>query len=160
LLGIITEESNLGENVGTGNWRTDMHPTRDQPVFATIVAELGLDPDKMPVSKKPWYGWGGAMGPAQFIPSTWILYKDRIADLTGHNPPNPWDPYDAFMASGILLKDNGGAGGNAAKERLAALRYLAGWTNATKKAYAFYGDDVMALAAKYQQQIDILQNSQ
>jgi hypothetical protein len=157
LLGIIAEESNLGENVGTGNWRTDMHPTRDQPVFATITAELGLDPDKMPVSKKPWYGWGGAMGPAQFIPSTWILYKDKIADFTGHNPPNPWDPYDAFMASGILLKDNGGAGGNYAKERLAALRYFAGWTNATKKAYAFYGDDVMALAAKYQQQIDILQ---
>ena len=70
LLGIITEESNLGENVGTGNWNADMNPTRDKPVFAAITSSLGLDPNSMPVSKKPWYGWGGAMGPAQFIPST------------------------------------------------------------------------------------------
>ncbi|MEK7614677.1 MAG: hypothetical protein AAB428_03370 [Patescibacteria group bacterium] len=159
LLGVITEETNLGENLGSGNWLVDMHPTRDRPVFVRITSELGLNPDTMPVSKKPWYGWGGAMGPAQFIPSTWILYKDKIAVLTGHNPPNPWDPYDAFMAAAILLKDNGGAGGNYSKERLAALRYLAGWTNANKKAYAFYGDDVMAIAAKYQKQIDILQNN-
>jgi len=39
---------------------------------------------------------------------------------------------------------------------LAALRYLAGWVNATKPAYAFYGDDVMQLAAKYQDLINIL----
>ena len=32
LLGVIAEESNLGENVGTGNWRTDMHPERDAPI--------------------------------------------------------------------------------------------------------------------------------
>lgn len=157
LLGIIAEESNLGENVGTGNWKTDMHPDRDVPVFEDICKRLGLDPDAMPVSKKPWYGWGGAMGPAQFIPSTWILYEDKITALTGHNPPNPWDPEDAFMASAVLLKDNGAAKGGAANERLAALRYLAGWKNAEKPAYAFYGDDVMALAAQYQKSIDVLE---
>ncbi|MEK7115440.1 MAG: hypothetical protein AAB862_00635, partial [Patescibacteria group bacterium] len=74
LLGIITEETNLGDNLGSGNWRVDMHPTRDQPLFAKITADLGFNPDTMPVSKKPWYGWGGAMGPAQFIPSTWICF--------------------------------------------------------------------------------------
>ena len=156
LLGIIAEESNLGENIGTGNWRIDMHPTRDQPVFKQITAELGLNPDTMPVSKKAWYGWGGAMGPAQFIPSTWIIYKDKIANLTGSRPPNPWNARDAFIASGVLLKDNGAGKGTRAAERLAALRYLAGWTNATKAAYAFYGDDVMDLADMYQRQIDIL----
>ncbi len=156
LLAVIAEESNLGENVGTGTWTVDMHPTRDRPVFAQLTAELGLDPDKMPVSKKPWYGWGGAMGPAQFIPSTWVLYKDEVAQLTGHKPPNPWDPEDAFMAAGVLLSDNGAISGNYSAERLAALRYFAGWRNATKPAYAFYGDDVMSLAVKYQQQIDIL----
>src|SRR3989344_1267627 len=87
LLGIIAEESNLGENVGTGNWRVDMKAPRDTVPFLDITTRLGLDPDKMPVSKKPWYGYGGAMGPAQFIPSPWILYEDRIADLTGHKPP-------------------------------------------------------------------------
>jgi hypothetical protein len=156
LLGLIATESNLGENVGTGNWIDDMHPTRDRPVFEDIAARLGLDPNTLPVSKKPWYGWGGAMGPAQFIPSTWTLYEDEIAALTGHNPPSPWNPEDAFMAAAVLLEDNGAAKGGYANERLAALRYLAGWKNAEKPSYAFYGDDVMALAGKYQRMIDIL----
>lgn len=156
ILGIVTEESNLGQNVGTGTWTVDMHPTRDVPVFKEITAELGLDPNKMPVSKKAWYGWGGAMGPAQFIPSTWVLFKDRLAKLTGHNPPNPWNPEDAFMASALLLKDNGAAKGTYAAEHRAAMCYLAGCANAKKKSLQFYGDDVLALATKYQKQIDIL----
>ncbi len=159
ILGIIAEESNLGENIGKGSWRVDMKAPRDTEPFLDITRRLGLDPDKMPVSKKPWYGYGGAMGPAQFIPSTWVLYEERIAKATGHNPPNPWEAGDAIMASAILLMDNGADKGTLAAERLAALRYLAGWTNASKKAYAFYGDDVMELAAKYQKQIDILQGS-
>ena len=156
ILGIIAEESNLGENVGTGNWKVDMKAPRDTVPFLDITSRLGLNPDAMPVSKKPWYGYGGAMGPAQFIPSTWILYEDRIASATGHNPPNPWLPEDAFMATGLLMADNGADKKTYAAERLAALRYLAGWTNANKSAYAFYGNDVMDLAAKYQRQIDIL----
>jgi hypothetical protein len=159
LLGIIAEESNLGENVGTGNWKTDMHPDRDVPVFEDLTRRLGLNPDTVPVSKKPWYGWGGAMGPAQFIPSTWVLYESKIADLTGHTPPNPWDPGDAFMASALLLKENGAAKGGYANERLAALRYLAGWKNAQKPAYAFYGDDVMGLAGQYQKSIDVIKGN-
>ncbi len=157
LLGVIAEESNLGQNVGKGNWKTDMHPTRDQPVFETITSKLGLNPDQMPVSKKAWYGWGGAMGPAQFIPSTWVLYEERITALTGNRPPNPWNPLDGFMAAALLLKDNGAKYSDFESERLAALRYLAGYKNAKKKAYAFYGDDVMNLARKYEQEIAILQ---
>lgn len=156
ILGILAEESNLGQNVGTGSWKTDMNPTRDGPVFLQICSSLGLDPDAQKVSKKAWYGWGGAMGPAQFIPSTWVLYKDRIANATGQNPPNPWDPRTATFATAILMMDNGADKQTAAAERLAALRYLAGWKNATKSSYAFYGDDVMGLAAKFQSQIDIL----
>jgi len=157
ILGILAEESNLGENVGTGNWRTDMHPTRDQPVFETLMAELSLDPDQQKVSKKPWYGWGGAMGPAQFIPSTWVRYKDRVANIVGQNPPNPWDARTAIFASAMLMMDNGADEQMRAAERLAALRYLAGWGNASKPAYAFYGDDVMALADKFQKEIDVLE---
>jgi len=99
------------------------------------------------------------MGPAQFIPSTWVMYKEKIAALTGHNPPNPWEPHDAFVASAILLKENGAVAGNYSAERLAALRYFAGWKNAGKSAYAFYGDDVMELAAKYQGMINIIKGS-
>lgn len=156
ILGILAEESNLGQNVGKGNWKVDMHPTRDVPVFKDICVELGLDPDKQPVSKKPWYGWGGAMGPAQFIPSTWKQYAPRIATMTGQTPPNPWDPRTAVFAAAMLMMDNGADGGTRASERLAALRYLAGWKNANKSAYAFYGNDVMGLADKFQAQIDVL----
>ncbi|MBI5816807.1 MAG: hypothetical protein HZB09_00055 [Candidatus Yonathbacteria bacterium] len=156
LLGIIAEESNLGQNVGTGNWRVDMKSPRDTEPFQRITSALGLDPDKMPVSKKAWYGYGGAMGPAQFIPSTWVLYQDQVASLTGHNPPNPWEPEDAFMAAGIYLSDNGASAKTPKDERYAALCYLAGCKNAKKSSYAFYGDDVMELAVKYQRQIDIL----
>lgn len=170
ILGVIAEESNLGENVGTGNWKDDLYECyksigyytsaeKQKAAFLKITADLGLNPDTLPVSKRPWYGCGGAMGPAQFMPTTWTLYVDRIAKAVGHNPPNPWDNNDAFTASAILLMDNGADKGTAYSERLAALRYLAGWKNAEKPAYAFYGDDVMALAEKYQKLIDILQSS-
>ena len=159
LLGVIREESNLGANVGKGNWKEDLaHPNcaKQRVAFTQITSELGLDPDLLPVSKKVWYGYcGGAMGPAQFMPTTWLLYKKGISNITGNNPPNPWDPKDAFVASGLLLKDNGAAAGGYAAERKAALKYLAGG-NWNKPAYAFYGNDVMEFAADYQEQIDII----
>lgn len=159
ILGIIKNESRLGEFIGTGTWREDMHPERDRPIFLDITARLGFDPDAMPVSAKPWYGWGGAMGPAQFIPSTWVLYEKRLGKILGVDVPNPWNPQHAFMASAMLLADNGAKKGGFAAERLAALRYFAGWKNATKPAYAFYGDDVMRYAEEFQELIDILKSS-
>ena len=159
LLGVIREESNLGANVGKGNWKEDLaHPNcaKQRVAFTQITSELGLDPDLLPVSKKVWYGYcGGAMGPAQFMPTTWLLYKKGISNITGNNPPNPWNPKDAFVASGLLLKDNGASVGGYAAERKAALKYLAGG-NWNKPAYAFYGNDVMEFAADYQEQIDII----
>jgi len=186
ILGILAQESNLGENVGTGNWIDDMHPERDRPVFQVVADTLGFNPDTMPVSRAPWYGWGGAMGPAQFIPSTWACYAGYINSLTGScrwgkgytgswsyspekdnirkllgisSPSNPWNAEHAIMAAADLLADNGGSGGNYNSERLAALRYFAGWTNATKPQYAFYGNDVMELATYYQGQINILEGN-
>lgn len=187
-LGVLKQETNLGENLGTGTWRVDMAPKRDQPVFVYITQTLGLDPDKMPVSKKPWYGWGGAMGPGQFIPSTWVCYggfvntktntcsppsgsgqefwqgpwkyvatKDRVRKLLGASEPsNPWDPRVAIMATAMLMADNGAGAQTKAAERLAALRYFAGWVGAKNPAYSFYGDGVMEFAAKFQRDINQL----
>lgn len=188
-LGVLKQETNLGENLGTGTWRVDMAPNRDQPVFAYITQTLGLDPDKMPVSKKPWYGWGGAMGPGQFIPSTWVCYggfvnattntcapsggvtgqtfwqgpwkyvasKDRVRKLLGASvPSNPWDAKVAIMATAMLMADNGAGAQTKSAERLAALRYFAGWGGASNPAYAFYGDGVMEFAAKFQRDINQL----
>ena len=97
------------------------------------------------------------MGPAQFIPSTWVQYKDRIGVMAGEVPPNPWTARTAIFATALLMMDNGADAQTRASERLAALRYLAGWGNASKPAYAFYGDDVMALADKFQKEIDVLE---
>jgi len=159
LLGVIAEESNLGENVGSCTWKTSLahsNCAKQRTAFVEVTNELGLDPDQMPVSCKAWYGYcGGAMGPAQFMPTTWQLYKGLVSNITGNNPPNPWNPKDAFVASALLLKDNGAAEGGYTAERRAALKYLAG-SNWAKPAYSFYGDDVMELAAKYQSQIDII----
>ena len=82
LLGIIKIETELGNNLGTGRWDRDMHPIRDVPVYKVIVQTLGLNRDNLPVSRKPSYGWGGAMGPAQFIPSTWACYGGYINEKT------------------------------------------------------------------------------
>ncbi|NNM83839.1 hypothetical protein HKL94_01285 [Candidatus Parcubacteria bacterium] len=87
-LGVLKQETDLGENLGTGTWRVDMAPNRDQPVFAYITQVLGLDPNQMPVSKKPSYGWGGAMGPGQFIPSTWVCYGGFVNVKTGGCTPS------------------------------------------------------------------------
>lgn len=155
ILAILTEETNLGENVGSCSWRSAMHPTRDQPVFQQLMSELGIDPDSVKVSCKPSYGWGGAMGPAQFIPSTWALYKSRIGNAAGQHPPNPYDGRTAVFAASLLLKDNGADLGTRASERKSALKYFAG-ANWAKAAYAFYGDDTMDIAERLQGQIDIL----
>lgn len=167
LLAIITQESNLGANVGTCNrpddppakrWREIMKPERDLEPFVRITQSLNLDPDIVPLSCPQAGGWGGAMGPAQFIPSTWELYKNKITVITGSNPPNPWLPRDAFTASGIYLKELNALPGNFRAERTAALKYYAGskWSSAKN---AFYGNDVMKIAGEYQELIDTLQNN-
>jgi hypothetical protein len=174
ILGILTQETRLGANLGvTGVWSKDMHPTRDQPIFKVIMATLGLDPNAMPVSRAPSYGYGGAMGPSQFIPSTWAIYggykkdgagnwyysasDDVIRQMNGKDSPsNPYNNLDAFIATGLLMRDNGANAGTYAAERLAALRYFAGWGNASNPAYAFYGDGVMAHATRIQKEMEIL----
>lgn len=159
LLGVIREESNLGANVGKGNWKEDLAHSKcasQREAFVKITSELGLDPDLLPVSKKQWYGnCGGAMGPAQFMPVTWQGYKKRIIKTGGGDPPNPWNPKDAFIAAGLYLSDNGADLGTREAERKAALKYLAG-ANWNKSSVRFYGDDVMEFATDYQEQIDIM----
>jgi len=167
LLAIITQESNLGQNIGTCNrpgdppeksWKEIMKPSRDYEPYLAITKALGLDPDSMPLSCPYKGGYGGAMGPAQFIPSTWIGMQSRVTSITGNNPPNPWNPRDAFAASGAYLVDLGAGDKTFTAERTAALKYYAGG-NWAKAANAFYGDSVMKIAADYQTQIDILQRN-
>jgi peptidoglycan hydrolase CwlO-like protein len=135
----------------------------DQTTFLDITDRLGIDHNSVPLSCPAGASvWGGAMGPAQFIPTTWSLLEDRIGQLTGNNPPSPWDPYDAFVASAMLLKDNGatksysGCNQTSSAEKCAALRYFAGWGQPYSLGELSYGNYVMEWAAEYQSQIDIL----
>lgn len=173
-LAILTQETNLGANVGscyvqdietgrgvgknTGRVFTSvMKAPRDTVPFRSITEALGLDWSTTLVScPQATGGYGGAMGPAQFIPSTWVLYQKRLANTLGVTTPNPWDGRTAVFATSLLMSDNGADGGTRAEERKAALKYFAGG-NWYKSAYAFYGDNVMAIADRYQANIDILE---
>lgn len=167
ILSVLTQESNLGQNVGTCNRPTDppnkhyskiMHPTRDIPHFLEVTKELGMDPNSTPVSCPMFQagkqvGWGGAMGPAQFIPSTWKSYKNRVGGVTGRNPANPWDIRDAFVACALYLSDYGAKKQTYDGEWRSAMIYFSGSTNTR---FRFYGDQVMERAKKYQADIDAI----
>jgi hypothetical protein len=183
LLAVVEQESNYGSHTGSclvGDIRAGksvMHPERDAPVFMAIADILGFDADTQRVScpimrsNGTRIGWGGAMGPLQFIPSTWAMYggivksgtgwvydksSDRIRSLTGKSlASNPFNKQDAFMAAALLLRDNG-AGGTYATDRLAALRYYAGWGGASRPENQFYGDGVMARKARLEGDIATL----
>ncbi len=185
ILAILEQETNLGSNLGScvyNDYRGDrvvMHPDRDAPIFLAIAGILGFDAATRSVSCPivsggQRIGWGGAMGPSQFIPSTWAVYggivntgggwvysasADAISRINGTGlPANPFNNQDAFLATALLLRDNG-ANGTFTGDRLAALRYYAGWGGASNPANAFYGDQVMNRKAKFEGQIRILSGS-
>ncbi|OGI37180.1 MAG: hypothetical protein A2612_03815 [Candidatus Moranbacteria bacterium RIFOXYD1_FULL_44_12] len=152
LLGVLRVESGLGTNVGGGKYKSDMNPSQ-WDTFKKICKELGLDPDKTPVSRRACYnseasdgcgGWGGAMGPAQFMPSTWMGYKSQIEKTTGRSPANPWDVEDSLVAMGLKLGSVEGvkAGDRKAWAKAAGM-YLAG---SNWEKYSWYSDRVLYYA--------------
>jgi membrane-bound lytic murein transglycosylase B len=97
------------------------------------------------------------MGPAQFIASTWNILKSRIASALGTGVANPWSPKDAITASAIYLGDLGASTQGYTAERNAACRYYSGRKCDNKKpSNSFYGNSVMSLASKIQDDIDYL----
>ncbi len=177
ILAILTQESDLGKNQGsclvtnieTGDgagkntgtlFEQVMKAPRDTVPFKSITERLGKEWKMTPVSCPPGTkytsgrGFGGGMGPSQFIPSTWELFKGRLGTLLGLDADqvNPWNPQHSIMATAIYMADLGAANGGATAERNAACRYYSGaaCSPGRKPANVFYGDQVMAKASNIQ----------
>lgn len=189
IMAILDRESLLGKNVGSCTYEEAMHPDRDVPVFMEITDTLDIDPSSTvarvscPITQHGSYG--GAMGPSQFIPSTWAIYsgyekengnwaynpgEDRIRKAVGDNDPsNPWNNTDAFVATALYIKDlydsrtcTNYADGldhkyprQELQEECATSRYYAG--GSWRHYYNFYGIPVVAKADEIQQDINILE---
>ena len=177
LLAILTQESNLGKNVGscilssldsgdgvgknTGTvFEQVMKAPRDTVPFKDITSRLGFDWKTTPVSCPPsakYYsgrGFGGGMGPSQFIPSTWELFKNKIGNMLGilADSADPWNPEHAFIATAIYIQDLGAVSGSYTAERNAACKYYSGssCSSTRRPPNAFYGDSVMKIAQDIQ----------
>ena len=174
VLAVLTQESNIGKNVGqcylknpaTGdgvNVKTGAFISKvmkpmglsgrkgDVEDFMRITTTLGRDSLNTPVSCPMSIGWGGAMGPAQFIATTWSIYESQLKSVLG-KPADPWNIRDAFLASGTYLKDLGAK----TNEFRAVMRYFSG--NRWSKWEEFYGRSVLAIADRYEKDIKELGN--
>ena len=170
LLAELTQESNLGSNVGkcyltdpnTGagvnvnngkTYSNVMKPSRDVQPFLNITSALGFDPYKTVVSCPiaGVAGYGGAMGPAQFIASTWQLFSSRVASILSEKTSNPWDAQDAFMAAALYLTDLGGSGNSTSGQLRASCKYYGSGGSTCS-----YGRSVQNLKNNIQGDIDYL----
>lgn len=178
LLAIITQESNLGANVGqcylkNQNTGEGIGKNTGTP-FAKVMKPMGLTgrkgdvEDFLRITSKfnlVWDetavscpiasagGWGGAMGPAQFIPTTWSLFEERMKNMLGYEA-NPWIPRDAFMASAIYLTDLGAVGNGYSTQMKAACKYYG-----TGGSTCTYGRSVMNIKTGIQANIDYLNDN-
>lgn len=175
LLGLLKVESDIGKNVGQCNcrgrnfcrypeiqWKQIM-TQKNWFSFEQITKELGMDINTAPVSCAVNGGkvqWGGAMGPAQFMPETWakLNYKNRVEDITGIRPANPWRIRDAFLAAALYLSDFGANSQKETNEIKAARAYLCGTTELTRTCRIAGGADytykIMREASRIQDYVD------
>lgn len=146
LMGMLVVESDLGRNPGKCTYKEvedsaakdfdqgnlsqkawDNFKERSE-IFKKIADSLDYDYEGLSVScEPPYYGTGGAMGIPQFMPDTWMEYKDRIAEITGKDNPDPWDIVDGAVAMALKLSDVPGVADHSLlAERNAAKYYLSG----------------------------------
>jgi membrane-bound lytic murein transglycosylase B len=97
------------------------------------------------------------MGPTQFIPSTWELFEARLKAALNVPATNPWNAEHAIMATGLYLADVGAGQATYTAERNAACRYYSG--SACAGHSTFYGDQVLAKATAFQNDIDFLKDN-
>ena len=163
LFGMLSIESRLGASVGGCTYKESRMSGTRAEIFKDICDELDYNYKKQKVSCPPasYKGTGGAMGAAQFMPDTWRGYEKKIANATGHNPPDPWNLVDGVMAMALKLENDGATKSGKTTitspcdgkkisikwEEYASLKYL-GWS-----CYGLtnYAERVQALSGNYDQ---------
>ena len=168
IMGLLVVESDLGRNPGKctyqqvedgariahqkGQLSTQAWNTFNQrrEIIKDVAQSLGYDYEKLNVSCNPgaaYAGTGGAMGIPQFMPDTWMQYKDRIAAIVGKDNPDPWNEKDAAVAVALKLSDvYGVTDHNRLAERNAAKMYLSGNTSSQ---YDWYANQILYWADNY-----------
>ncbi len=124
LMAMLDKETDLGRFTGGCTYKNTRMKSADKAEFKKICKSLGYNYKKKKISCSLSYGYGGAMGVAQFMPTTWIGYKNAISNYTGHRPPDPWSLVDGVMGMAEKLRR---AGANKkSKEHYAAKAYYCG----------------------------------
>lgn len=179
VLSVLFQESavdnTIGKNIGKCTYnqpsscvagKTVMSDTQ-KPSFLNIMSKLIKDPDTTPVSCAICRdgNYGGAMGPAQFMPETWNGIASRVSRILGVSYPSPFDNLHAFTASAVLLKDNQDRCKTAFTKKsdiwaCSASKYYGGLylmgTRLTNYMYYGYGASVAKRAIQFEKDIDLL----
>lgn len=177
ILAVLTQESSVGGVIGANlgkcyyndprsNPSGSVMNNKQKPAFLALMSALGLDPAKTqiscPITSDGAYG--GAMGPAQFMPTSWELYKDGVSQVTGHRPSSPFNNADAFTATALYLKD-GLVGCRTSfntifqQENCAAAKYYAGGNWRSYMSVGRYGYRVADRAQGFEADIEVLNGS-
>ena len=170
LMGMLVVESDLGRNPGkctyqeveegaekahkNGNlssmaWNTFKER---RETIKDIARSLNYDYEELRVSCNPegiYAGTGGAMGIPQFMPDTWLEYKDQVSEVVGKDNPDPWNAKDGVVAMALKLADvYGVTDHNNFAERNAAKLYLSGTTS---WEYDWYANDILYWSKNYKE---------
>lgn len=172
LMGMLVVESDLGRNPGKCTYR-EVEQGAEQAnnkgqlssrawntfqkrreTIQEIAKSLNYDYEQLRVSCNPegvYAGTGGAMGIPQFMPDTWLEYKDRVSEIVGKDNPDPWNPKDGVVAMALKLSDvYGVTDHNLYAERNAAKLYLSGTTS---WQYDWYANQIIYWSKNYRELI-------
>lgn len=170
LMGMLVVESNLGKNTGKCTYKEVSEGARSayqkgllskktwnnfqkqEKIVKDIANELDYDYEKLKVSCNPNYsGTGGAMGIPQFMPTTWMEYKDEIAQIVGVKNPDPWNVRHGVVAMALKVADvSGVTEHDVSAERRASKMYLSG---STSSRYEWYASQIQYWARNYDELI-------
>lgn len=179
ILAVLFQESavdnTIGKNIGKCTYNQASSCVAGKTVMADsqknsflfIMSNIGLNPEVTPISCAICRdgNYGGAMGPAQFMPLTWDGITKRVADIIGISYPSPFENKAAFVASGVLLKDNQDRCKTAFTKKgdiwsCAAAKYYGGLSLSGTRLRSYmsygYGASVLKRALQFEKDIETL----